>query len=53
MPAFQADAINTIDNRNMMAGDHCFDCIAGAGSSCGGAIVQRLSRSGFQPLYLK
>ena len=30
---------NEIDNREIMTGDHCFGCTAGAGSSCGGAIV--------------
>jgi radical SAM/Cys-rich protein len=29
----------TIDNREIMTGAHCFGCTAGAGSSCGGAIV--------------
>ncbi|PYK39595.1 MAG: radical SAM protein [Verrucomicrobia bacterium] len=28
-----------IDNREIMTGDHCFGCMAGAGSSCGGAIT--------------
>jgi radical SAM/Cys-rich protein len=28
-----------IDNRQIMTGDHCFGCTAGAGSTCGGAIV--------------
>src|SRR6266705_1697999 len=28
-----------IDNREIMTGDHCFGCTAGAGSSCGGAIA--------------
>ena len=28
-----------IDNRQIMTGNHCFGCTAGAGSSCGGAIV--------------
>ena len=28
-----------IDNRDIMTGNHCFGCTAGAGSSCGGAIV--------------
>jgi len=28
-----------IDNREIMTGDYCFGCTAGAGSSCGGAIV--------------
>ena len=30
---------NKIDNREIMMGDHCFGCTAGAGSSCGGALV--------------
>jgi radical SAM/Cys-rich protein len=29
-----------IDNREIMTGDHCFGCTAGAGSSCGGALVK-------------
>ncbi len=29
-----------IDNREIMTGDHCFGCTAGAGSSCGGALVE-------------
>jgi len=28
-----------IDNRPIMTGDHCFGCTAGAGSSCGGALL--------------
>jgi radical SAM/Cys-rich protein len=28
-----------IANREIMTGDHCFGCTAGAGSSCGGALV--------------
>ena len=28
-----------IENREIMTGAHCFGCTAGAGSSCGGAIV--------------
>ena len=30
---------DTIENREIMTGDHCFGCTAGAGSSCGGALV--------------
>jgi radical SAM/Cys-rich protein len=30
---------NKIDNRDIMTGNHCFGCTAGAGSTCGGAIV--------------
>jgi uncharacterized protein DUF3641 len=29
----------SLENRDIMTGDHCFGCTAGAGSSCGGAIV--------------
>ena len=29
----------SIENRRIMTGNHCFGCTAGAGSSCGGAIV--------------
>jgi len=29
-----------LENREIMTGDHCFGCTAGAGSSCGGAIVE-------------
>ena len=28
-----------VTNRPIMTGDHCFGCTAGAGSSCGGALV--------------
>ena len=28
-----------VENRDIMTGDHCFGCTAGAGSSCGGALV--------------
>jgi radical SAM/Cys-rich protein len=30
---------DNVENREIMTGDHCFGCTAGAGSSCGGAIV--------------
>jgi radical SAM/Cys-rich protein len=30
---------DSFENRAIMTGDHCFGCTAGAGSSCGGAIV--------------
>ena len=30
----------SVENREIMTGDHCFGCTAGAGSSCGGAIVK-------------
>jgi radical SAM/Cys-rich protein len=29
-----------VENREIMTGDHCFGCTAGAGSSCGGALVE-------------
>ncbi len=28
-----------VQNRPILTGDHCFGCTAGAGSSCGGAIL--------------
>lgn len=28
-----------VENRAVLTGDHCFGCTAGAGSSCGGALV--------------
>jgi radical SAM/Cys-rich protein len=28
-----------VEDREIMTGDHCFGCTAGAGSSCGGALV--------------
>jgi radical SAM/Cys-rich protein len=30
---------DSLENREIMTGDHCFACTAGAGSTCGGAIV--------------
>jgi radical SAM/Cys-rich protein len=30
---------DSLERREIMTGDHCFGCTAGAGSSCGGAIV--------------
>jgi hypothetical protein len=30
---------DSLKNREIMTGDHCFGCTAGAGSSCVGAIV--------------
>src|SRR6266481_766715 len=30
---------DSLENRAIMTGDHCFGCTAGAGSTCGGAIV--------------
>ena len=29
----------SLEGREIMTGNHCFGCTAGAGSSCGGAIV--------------
>jgi hypothetical protein len=28
-----------VEHREILTGDHCFGCTAGAGSSCGGALV--------------
>jgi radical SAM/Cys-rich protein len=30
---------DSLENREIMTGNHCFGCTAGAGSTCGGAIV--------------
>ena len=30
---------DSLEHREIMTGEHCFGCTAGAGSSCGGAIV--------------
>ncbi|MCY7361765.1 MAG: DUF3641 domain-containing protein, partial [Ignavibacteria bacterium] len=32
-------SIEKLDVREIMIGNHCFGCTAGAGSSCGGAVV--------------
>ena len=31
---------DTVRNRRIVFGDHCYGCTAGAGSSCGGAVVK-------------
>lgn len=31
--------VETLKNRQIVTGDHCFGCTAGCGSSCGGALV--------------
>ena len=31
--------LNSLEGREVMTGDHCFGCTAGAGSTCGGVIV--------------
>jgi hypothetical protein len=28
-----------VEDREILTGNHCFGCTAGAGSSCGGALV--------------
>jgi radical SAM/Cys-rich protein len=39
-PIFLWDvAPDSLEHRRIMTGDHCFGCTAGAGSTCGGAIV--------------
>ncbi len=39
-PIFLWDvAPDSVEDRQIMTGDHCFGCTAGAGSSCGGAIA--------------
>jgi radical SAM/Cys-rich protein len=37
---------DSLENRDIMTGDHCFGCTAGAGSSCGGALLQESTREG-------
>ena len=32
--------LHQVENRPILTGEHCFGCTAGAGSSCGGAILQ-------------
>ncbi len=32
-----------VENREILTGDHCFGCTAGAGSSCGGALSPKLN----------
>ncbi len=32
-----------VENREILTGEHCFGCTAGAGSSCGGAVVSTQS----------
>jgi hypothetical protein len=32
--------VERVENREILTGDHCFGCTAGAGSSCGGALVR-------------
>jgi len=31
---------DSLEGRDIMTGDHCFGCTAGAGSGCGGALLQ-------------
>jgi len=39
-PLFLWDIVpDSLEGREIMTGNHCFGCTAGAGSSCGGAIV--------------
>ena len=39
-PTFLWDIdLESLEGRDIMTGDHCFGCTAGAGSSCGGAIL--------------
>jgi len=41
----------TLKGRRIATGSHCFGCTAGAGSSCGGALVRKHERSrGFIPI---
>ena len=40
---------DSLEGREIMTGDHCFGCTAGAGSSCGGALLQESTRERTQP----
>lgn len=31
--------VEELNNRNILVGQHCYGCTAGAGSSCGGAVI--------------
>ena len=31
--------LHLLNRRRILTGDHCYGCTAGAGSSCGGAVV--------------
>lgn len=35
--------LDQLNNRNIVAGQHCYGCTAGAGSSCQGAVVSKTS----------
>ncbi|MEO6914615.1 MAG: DUF3641 domain-containing protein, partial [Chitinophagaceae bacterium] len=41
VPSNHISQFNTteLNNRNIIIGQHCFGCTAGAGSSCGGAVT--------------
>jgi hypothetical protein len=32
-------SLDQVANRPIIVGDHCYACTAGAGSSCGGALI--------------
>lgn len=40
---------DSLEGREIMTGDHCFGCTAGAGSSCGGALLQESTRERTEP----
>jgi radical SAM/Cys-rich protein len=40
---------DSIEGREIMTSDHCFGCTAGAGSGCGGALLQESTRERTQP----
>jgi len=41
-----------IENREILTGNHCFGCTAGAGSTCGGAIVSQATHPSWPPISL-
>ncbi|HKA53879.1 MAG TPA: DUF3641 domain-containing protein [Candidatus Binatia bacterium] len=34
-----AELVRLLEHRDILVGSHCYDCTAGAGSSCGGALA--------------
>jgi hypothetical protein len=37
------DSFDEFVNKRIAVADHCYGCTAGAGSSCGGAVVSNIS----------
>jgi hypothetical protein len=39
LTVWDIDDLDTLTGASIATGEHCFGCTAGAGSSCGGALV--------------